>query len=932
MSSRTRFSWSLCSIPVAALVAIIGLPAPAAGQASGRIVGRILDAESGAPIAGAQVEVAEAPRPLRVTSAIDGRYALQDVPAGAVTLRVRLIGYRPKAVTGVLVPAGGVVEQDISLAGQVVELEELTVTAAAEGGSVARALDEQRTAPNIMNAVSAEQIGRSPDGDAGQAVQRVSGVSVQDGKYVVVRGLGERYTQTSLNGARIPSTEPERKVVPLDLFPSNLLEAVTTSKTFTPDQSGDFSGAQVDIRTREFPARSRFHLSIGSGYNSISTGEQTLVAPREQGDLFAIGASQREIPVVLAGFGNFLSSAPNQEQTNEIVNDFRNAWSPRTSTGAPPTSFDASLGGTAPVLGQPIGYLASLTYSLGWEAKLNQQRAQAMPGSETGSTVVSDHFSGSSARSSVLWGGILNLSTHLGSHSRLAFNNTLNRTADNEARSEVGFSENLAGNFRIERLAYVERSLRSHQLLGEHQLGERHRLDWSATASHVTRDEPDRSEFLYALETDPVTGNNLPPAWYSIDNQGAVRTFSELDEDNFEGGLNYRFSLSSGETPHQLRLGGLYRHTDRTADNTAYSIISTTLTRAERELAPEQIFDGRFAQPGDANFRLSPLGQGGSYSADDRLYAGYAMLDYAITNRLRFIGGARVERSEVEVRSQSTTGDLDAATPTYTDLLPSAALNYQLGGNHMLRLAASQTLARPEYRELAEVQYREVLGGDNYRGNGDLKRTLIQNVDLRWEWYPNAGEVLSVGLFAKHFDLPIERIYKATSGTRVISFENADAGQNLGAEFELRKRLGGLASLLAPFTFFGNLTLMDSKVNFAQGSPYAERSMVGQSPYVVNLGLGYTAAGSDLSATLLYNVQGRRIVSTAELPLPNVYEEARHVLDLSLRLPVTAGMAVKADVRNILDQPYEFTQGSVVRESYDIGRSFSLGFSWGADL
>jgi hypothetical protein len=558
---------SLRSVALAVLLALLGLPASAMAQGTGRVVGRILDAESGAPIAGAQVEVAEAPRPLRVTSAIDGRYILQEVPAGVVTLRVRLIGYRPKAVTGVLVPAGGVVEQDISLAGQVVELEELTVTAAAEGGSVARALDEQRNAPNIMNAVSAEQIGRSPDGDAGQAVQRVSGVSVQDGKYVVVRGLGERYTQTSLNGARIPSSEPERKVVPLDLFPSNLLQAVTTSKTFTPDQSGDFSGAQVDIRTREFPAQSQFHLSVGSGYNSISTGEQTLVAPRESGDLVALGADQRPIPSQLPAFGNFQATAPTQEETNAIVNDFRNAWSPRSSTGAPPSSFAASLGGTASVFGRPIGTLGSFTYNLGWEARSNEQRAQAIAGSEPGTTVVSDHYRGSSAKSSVLWGGLLNFSTLFGSHSRLALNNTLNRTADNEARTEVGFSENLAGNFQIERLAYVERSIRSHQLLGEHQLGDRHRLDWSATVSKVSRDEPDRSEIVYSLETDPTTGNNLPPAWFSISNEGAVRTFSALDEDNFEGGLNYRFA-SDGCDPHQIRVGGLYRATDRVADNT----------------------------------------------------------------------------------------------------------------------------------------------------------------------------------------------------------------------------------------------------------------------------------------------------------------------------------------------------------------------------
>src|SRR5688572_7588534 len=248
------------------LLAVLLLPpAPLAAQApaTGRIVGRVVDAAQGAPIAGAQVELDGSG--LRVISALDGRYSLTGVPAGLAVVRVRMIGYTAKVISGIPVRAGEATEQDVALGASVVELAEITVTSEAERGSVSRALEEQRNALGIVNAVSSEQIRRSPDSDAGQAVQRVSGVTVQDGKYVFVRGLGERYTTTSLNGARVPSPEPERKVVPLDMFPSSLIETITTSKTYTADQPGDFSGAQVNIKTREFPAQTQVTFSATSG-------------------------------------------------------------------------------------------------------------------------------------------------------------------------------------------------------------------------------------------------------------------------------------------------------------------------------------------------------------------------------------------------------------------------------------------------------------------------------------------------------------------------------------------------------------------------------------------------------------------------------------------------------------------------------------------
>ncbi|HEU4682258.1 MAG TPA: carboxypeptidase regulatory-like domain-containing protein, partial [Gemmatimonadales bacterium] len=276
------------------LSAVAFSTAPLLAQETGRIVGRVVDADQGNPIAGAHLEVVGTT--LSAVAALDGRYAFQGVPAGPASIRVRMIGFAPKQVTGVVVPAGGTAAQDISMGASAVQLAEIAVTAEAERGSVNQALEEQRTATNIVNAISSEQISRSPDGDAGAAVQRVSGVTVQEGKYVFVRGLGERYTTTSLNGTRIPSPEPERKVVPLDLFPSALLEGITTSKTFTPDQPGDFSGAQVNLKTREFPAGRVLSLSVSTGLNDAATGRNVFKAPTVGSEWVGFAGDERRLP------------------------------------------------------------------------------------------------------------------------------------------------------------------------------------------------------------------------------------------------------------------------------------------------------------------------------------------------------------------------------------------------------------------------------------------------------------------------------------------------------------------------------------------------------------------------------------------------------------------------------------------------------------
>ncbi|MGE0441351.1 MAG: carboxypeptidase regulatory-like domain-containing protein [Gemmatimonadales bacterium] len=913
---------------IAGLMAATLMAGSAAAQ-TGRIVGRVVDGETGQPVAGAILSVVGAQA--RAQSGVDGRYVLADVPAGPQSVRVTFIGYTAKTVSGVKVPDGGTVQQDLSLTHSVIEIAELKVTAELEKGSVAAALDEQRSAVGVTNTTTAEQIDKSPDSDAAQAVQRVSGVTVNDGKYVFVRGLGERYTTTSLNGARVPSPEPEKKVVPLDLFPSGLLDAITVSKTFTPDLPGDFSGAEVNLRTRSFPAERIFKASLSTGFNTAVTGKNLVGAPTAGNEWLALAASNRSLPTALTGVTDFtkLTSA----DINSLIRQLPNDWSFREVNGAPNVSGGVSLGGESPVFGQRIGYVGSFSYSRSQEQHTDEVRARAVPADTAGTPKPYNAFTGSTGLSSVLWGGLLNLSTWVGQSTKLELNNTYNRTADNNAHLDWGTLEEFqqVDSVRRTSLQYVERTVRSNQIKAEHQISDHHRVNWSVTSSGVSRQEPDRADLAYGYEF-AATGERLPLAWLGFIPEAAKRTASDLTENALNGSLAYTLTVGRRDLPTTIQFGGAYRRTTRDAQTASYNLRAIGLGPAQRVGTPEELFNGPYTEGSNTKITIEPNTAGGSYNAVDKVTAGYAMAEVPLGRSLRVVGGARVEQWDLDMQADPVAAAVVDITRKNTDVLYSLALNANLTEAQTLRISASQTLARPEYRELAPISYRDMLGEREVFGDSSLVRTLVQNFDARWEWYPSFGELVSVALFAKHFDRPIEQVDVATSGVSQLSFINAESAFNYGVEIEIRKGLGFLAQSLQPFGFFSNVTLMKSRINTSNSQLSAltndNRPMVGQAPYVVNTGLTYSSLGGT-SATLLFNVVGKRISSAAVTPLKvDTYERPRPRLDFSVRLPVSGSLDAKLDATNLLNSAYEERQGDVVRYRYLTGRGVGVGFSW----
>jgi hypothetical protein len=835
-----------------------------------------------------------------------------------------MLGYAPKTVTGLVLTSKDVVEQNISLASSVVQLEEVAVTAEAEKGSLNAAFETQKNAINVVNSLSAEQIEKSPDADAGAAVQRVSGVSVEDGKYVIVRGLGERYTTTALNGATIPSAETDRKVVPLDLFPTNLLEGITTSKTFTPDQPGDFSGARVNLKTKEFPTGRQINMGVSAGFNTSVTGVNIAKAPTVSGDWFGNGASQRALPANIAAAGDLQGT--NQAQLNSLMASFRNVWSPDNGSGNGAGGFNASIGGEDPMFHHMFGYLASFTYGYAQEIKAGGIKGISKLGPETGTALPLNQYRGQSSVGSVLWGGMVNLSTRIGSGTKLEFNNTLTRGADNSVEDLGGFNEEFATNFAFARITYIQRSVRTNQLLGNHLIGPGNYITWQVATSGINRDEPDRSDIGY-LAREEADSSLTPYQWFG-QTRFATRTWSQLDQTSWDLGANWQHSFGSLNRPWIVKAGGGWRTASRNVDVRAYDLVNQGLGGQALQQQPEQIFSQDNINA--SNFFMQANANGGRYDASEDIYAGYVQMEFPLSRRLQFVGGARLEAWNLNVASVTTSGEVVDANPNKTDILPSLALNYALTPDQNLRFAATQTVSRPEYRELSPIAYFEQVGFAVTLGNPALTRALIQNVDLRWEFFPRSGEIISAGVFYKHFITPIEKVYIQSAGANLLSYVNATGADNYGLELEARKALDFIGKGMRSFTAYTNVTLMKSSITVGNDSISAltnpVRPMVGQSPYIVNAGLLF--AKGAWAASLLYNVQGQRILEAGAGGIPDAYEKPRSMIDATLQVPILRNLMAKFEARNLLDAQYLLEQGGVVRQAYTSGRIFGVSFRW----
>jgi TonB-dependent receptor len=950
------------TLSLTTLLSLLILFAPGvSAQNTGKIRGKLVDAANGEGLIGANVIIDG--KSLGAAADIDGNFTIDLVPAGTYTLRASMIGYAKKTVTGVEVKAGETTTLEMTLAPEAFEMEEVVVEAKILTNNEVGLLKDRQKATSISDAISSEDISRSGSSDAAAAMNKVTGASTVDGKYIYIRGLGERYTSTQLNGAEVPSADPNRRAVQLDLFPASFLENLVTTKTFTPDKPGNYTGGSVNISTKSFPDKLTLALSTSTSWNSQTTGSSNFLGYAGGGtDWLGFDDGTRGIPDALADPNveiPDLSFAFTDEakamELDRLSKSFNSTMAPTRSTAPVNQSYSLSFGNQFDVLDQPFGFLGSLTYSRKYSLYTDGTvgRYQLTGHVDDVDELTNDYlFTDQKGTDEVLWGGLLNLSYKLGQAHEMGFNVIYNRSADNTARYLNGsFPRDLTGNavYETRNLHYIERELQTYQLRGKHYfeaLGGLN-VEWIGSVSSNTQEEPDVRYFTnnYTIrERNDITDTiyTIRPSIYPI----PARYYRDLAEDNnsFNLDMDLPFQQWNGLAA-KVKFGGAWLNKERTfrerrfdfgQDRARYDGNDVDFFQPENVgILPEESSETFFRF---GNYVIDATSPSNNYDGTQDIYAGYMMIDLPIFNDFRLIGGARFESTQMDVASMDTSlarGNLDNQ-----DFLPSLNVLYNVTERMNLRAAYGKTLARPTFRELAPYASFNFVNDFTFIGNADLQRTLIDNYDLRWEWFVRPGEILALSGFYKSFQNPIERVIKNVNGE--IEYQNVSEARVYGFEFEFRKRLDEIADILNYFYIGTNFTWTASVVDISADeleviravNPYVDgtRELQGQSPYLFNVNLAYQNYDQGTNVSVFYNVFGERLSAVSLGGTPNVYEQPRGMLDLIISQRLFWGFTAKFSAKNMLDEAIEhvhhFEGRDYVYSRFNTGRNFSFGINY----
>ena len=913
-----------------------------------QITGSVVDSDSKLPLEGAVVKVVDTN--IRAQTGETGAFSLE-LPSGTYTLQITAPFYSASVLADFQVNVGQPIEPvRVALAPKVVKLDAIKLPVQLSQSSERGLLEKRMRSSRIEDSISTEEISRLPASSAGEAIKRVTGVSIVGGRYVFVRGLGERYSNTLLNNVEIPSPEPNRRVVPMDIFPASLLASLQTVKTFSPDQPGGFAGGSVQVFTKDFPEELTMSLSMSTGLNTQATGADGLTYPGGSLDFLGFDDETRALPAIIQENaaelpirerGRFTTAGFTPEDIQEFGRAFSNTWSPERQPVPANQSYKFSLGNSDTLLGKEFGYLGVLSYGNSHNYGTQVRNAFRIGLNDTLSPVTSYNVERSG--NEVDWGSVLNASLRFSPGHQLSLRTLFTHTAEDETRTWEGFNADRNTDMRSARLRYVERELFSGQLAGTHnfEFGEPDippetqvdetvaiprpalSMEWRLTYSRASRDEPDTRETIYE---DRGNGRFT---FRDVTHSGS-RFFFNLEDDEYNARVDWRVPIGAEGL---FKFGGLWRNRDRTFDARRFRFLPADNVDATVDLAspPEVLFQLDNIAPRVFELRESTRATD-NYLANHDVYAGYLMLDMPMNQKWQFMTGVRIESSAQKVTTYNPFAA--SAQPIVADLetlalLPGINLTYRLTERMNLRAAASRTITRPDFRELAPFEFTDFVGGRTILGNPELERTQIDNYDFRWEAFPQLGGVVAVSLFYKRFQKPIEQIVQPQAEVR-ITYENADAANNYGVELEARQNLGVLTPVLSQFSINTNAALISSRVVLPDVGiqTSSERPLQGQCPYIVNVSLGYEDSNWGISSAIAYNIFGKRLSEVGNHGVPDVYEQPRGQLDVSLSRTVANYFQISFSAKNLLDPYVDFKQGEEVYLRYKLGRAFSFGVSY----
>jgi len=923
--------------------------APETAASPGTLSGKLVDAEDGSPVEGARIFITGQSSDIR--SGKDGTFSIE-LNSGKYSVSVLHSGFNTITRDGIEVLPGGEATVELQLTPSGSELAEFVVIEPYIAGSLASVLEERRTEVAVTNILGAEQISKAGDSDAAGALRRVTGLTLVDGRFIYIRGLGERYSSTLLNGANVPSPDPTRRVVPLDLFPTGIIDSIAVKKGYTADLPAEFGGGTVELRTRSVPQASFFNAEFSLGYRDGTTFKDGL---RYQGGGHdwtgyddGTRAQSKELAaatadnVQLKPFNRFTGEGYTPQELEEVGDSMPVIYDVLPEKTGPNVGFSAAGGYVHEFKNDwRLGFLAATDYKDDW-LTVTQQRTDYINSGDGVLESENDYTYDTTGRSIDL-SGFFTVGLEAGENHRLSYNFMLLRNTTDKAQIAQGFNKDAnGGDVKFTELEWTERQMLANQLLGEHVFAAIGGLkfNWQYMQATAQADTPDARRYRY----DPDT---LTPAQddfiFSIRNDSNQRRWDELEDDSTSWNVDLQQPLSLFEKLDIAVLLGLNK-VDKTRDSTI------------RRFA----FKSRGSVSGNINLRRNPsvediiyattiLPQGwqleevtiatDAYTADQVVDAWYAGLDFNFAETLRLAGGVRSESSQ---QSVSTFNLFDPdRNPILTeldtdDIFPYATATW-FHGDHQVRFGYAKTINRPDFKELSESLYKDPILDRLVKGNPDLIPAYLTHYDLRWDYYFNPGEFISLGVFQKKFEDPIESVILASAESDLTSFDNAEAADNFGVEFELYKTLGfldqrwGWGPVWEKFYVNTNYAWIDSEITLAEDNSNiqtsSQRPLQGQSPYVLNFQVGYDNADRDINAALLYNVFGERIVDVGVNGAPDIYEQPRPSLDF-IYSQGFGQWKLKAKLKNILDPEIELTQGAETTQSTRIGRELSIAVEY----
>jgi TonB-dependent receptor len=887
---------------------------------SGTIKGTILDAKTKEAIIGGSVLLKGTNPPIGMSTDIEGNFEIPNVPTGNHTVVISFVSYKPKEVAITVYPNQAVLINS-TLEEDVATLDEVKIVGQRQTFTDVSVITEIKQAEQIAVGISAQQIQKSQDRDASQVMRRVPGVSIQDDRFVIIRGLNERYNTVMLNDAITPSTEVDVKSFSFDLIPSSAIDRMVIYKSGAPELPGEFSGGVIKIYTKTIPDENGLSLNVSSSYRSGTTFQNALSYQGTSGDAIGFGAGDRKLP------GSFPT-------TNTLLNENRPSETSLNAFRNLPAFFNVKNSAVNPDLRLSLGYnrkmylgdktfttFNNISYTGSHQVlSTDQYRYLSFDPAKQESTVwvkYNDQLNAENVRLGVMsnWALILN------PNHKIEFRNLFNQLTNKETTLRQGFTQENGRDVQNYAFRYEAKSIYTGQLSGTHDLSDATTIKWTGAFGYTHRDEPDFRRFISSRNIgtqDPFTVEVVPGSNASL--ARGARFYSSLNEytSSFRSDVEHRIVRNGYEDNDKmnikLRAGAYGEYKDRAFKARWFNLTNPGGVSQEiLNQGPDQLFDATNIASNKLYY-AERTNFDDKYMAQNTLLAAYVGAYIPFSPKFNASLGFRAEynRQQLQSRLRGSGTPVRVDNPIFRPL-PSVNLAYNLTDKSLFRLAYGITLNRPEFRELAPFTYYDFAFDVSRVGNPDLKTPTIQNADLRYEIYPSDGEVISVAGFYKHFRNPIEaRVRYAGSGV-AFYVDNAEQAYAVGAEVEVRKSLKSLTSsgFVDNLTLLLNASLIKSSVLTGFTGQENNRQLQGQSPYLINTGLYYNDVNSGWQVNVLYNVVGKRIFLVGDKEIqPTVYEMPRNVIDFNIIKSLGQHLQLKVGVQDLLNQRFRLIQDS----------------------